>query len=103
MPKIRFISSPKIPNDKVNEWAKYVKGSVHDVSSDEAERWLRRGVVEVLGEEIVSTPEVVLPNPDQEPMELRFPEIQVDMEEVVEEESETEIFSSPTSPRSRRR
>lgn len=48
MPRIRFLFDPKIPRDKVNEWAEYLKGSIHNVSDDEAQRWLRRGNVEIL-------------------------------------------------------
>lgn len=50
MPQIRFLFSPKIPNDKVKEWAGYLKGSIHQVTEDEAERWLKRGVVEIYKE-----------------------------------------------------
>ncbi len=48
MPKIRFLENPKIPNDMVDEWGGYVKDSVHDVSVGEVERWLSRGVCEVV-------------------------------------------------------
>jgi len=72
MPQIRFTSDPKIPSDKVREWAEYVKDSVHEVNNSEADRWLRRGVAEVFippvvvskvqepkSETLVSKPEVV--------------------------------------------
>jgi hypothetical protein len=48
MPKIRFTQSVKIPRDMVDEWKDYINGSVHDVSNDEAERWLRRGSAEIV-------------------------------------------------------
>lgn len=48
MPRIHFTSSPKIPRDKVNEWGDYKIGSVHNISDNEAERWLRRGVAEIV-------------------------------------------------------
>ncbi len=48
MPQIRFTKAPSVPRDKVNEFAKYIVDSVHNVSSDTAERWIRRGVAEIV-------------------------------------------------------
>ena len=48
MLKIHFLTNPKIPNDKVDEWKDYKKDTVHEVSSDEANRWIRRGVAEIV-------------------------------------------------------
>jgi hypothetical protein len=48
MPKIHFLETPKIPRDMVDEWEGYVKDSVHDVSVSESERWLSRGVAEIV-------------------------------------------------------
>ncbi len=48
MPKIRFTGSPNIPHDMADKWGKYIRGSIHEVSNDEADRWLRRGMAEVL-------------------------------------------------------
>ncbi len=50
MPKIKFTQDIKIPTDMAESWAGYVKDSVHDMSLDNAERWLRRGVAEVVSE-----------------------------------------------------
>lgn len=46
MPKIRFTYDPKIPHDMVKEWEGYKKGEVAEVSQDEMERWIGRGVAE---------------------------------------------------------
>ncbi len=100
MPKIHFTSSPKIPFDKLEDWGKYVLGSIHDVTNDEMERWIRRGVAEqvttrqanvilkeiegdeeeVVVKEAILTPEVIPASP---------PEIKV-------EENKVEPLSSPT-------
>lgn len=54
MPRIRFTADPKLPRD----WADrpYRKDTEHDMSDDEAGRWIRRGVAEIVADAIVEAP-----------------------------------------------
>lgn len=69
MPRIRFTADPKLPRD----WADrpYRKDTEHDVSQDEANRWLRRGVAVVV-------PDAPQPAPEPEPEPEQPPEIPED-------------------------
>lgn len=85
MPNIRFTFSPKIPSDMVDVWGKYVQGSVHEVTNVEADRWLRRGVAEVISRaRNVVEPEVKLE-------EVKLEEVKPEpvKEEIVKEEEIT--------------
>jgi hypothetical protein len=46
MPRIRFTTDPKLPRDLAH--LGYVTGTEIDLSEDQAGRWLRRGVAEVV-------------------------------------------------------
>ena len=46
MPRILFTATPKLPRDIAHRG--YDLGTEVDVSDDEANRWLRRGVAEVV-------------------------------------------------------
>lgn len=46
MPRIRFTADPKLPRDLAH--LGYVKGMEVDLSEDQAGRWLRRGVADVV-------------------------------------------------------
>lgn len=102
MPKIRFISSPKIPNDKIKEWSGYIKGSVHEVSDSETERWLNRGNAEIVKEIglVISKPTPNIPDA------IVVEEIEEKVEEVKEEKVEegieeiAEILTQTNFPRS---
>lgn len=52
MPRIRFITDPKLPRD----WAHlgFRKGDEVDLSEDQANRWLRRGVAVTVPEQIIA-------------------------------------------------
>jgi hypothetical protein len=69
MPRIRFTVDPKLPRD----WADkpYRKGTEHDVSADEADRWLRRGVAEIVADRPESTIEETGPEPVEIPDDWR--------------------------------
>lgn len=45
MPRILFTTTPKIPRDKLDEW-KYKIGDIVELTVDEGERWIRRGVAD---------------------------------------------------------
>jgi hypothetical protein len=108
MPKIHFTSNPKIPNDKVDEWKDYLKDSVHDVSSTEAERWLRRGVAEVITTRAANL--LVKEEKEKEAeIEAKSEKVEIKAEEVKAEEivdtfeAKNEVLHTPvsTSPLSR--
>ena len=75
MPKVHFLGDVKIPRDMVDEWADYKAGTIHDMSENEAERWLRRGGCEILTtrqanvilKEEVKVEETKTPEPVKEP------------------------------------
>lgn len=46
MPLVRFTSDPKLPRDFAHKG--YKKGQQIDMTQDEADRWLRRGVAEIV-------------------------------------------------------
>lgn len=48
MPRIRFTADPKLPDDLAH--LGYRRGTEVDLSEDQANRWLRRGVAEVIAE-----------------------------------------------------
>ncbi len=98
MPKIHFLQQIKIPFDKVDEWAKYIVGSIHEVSNDEAERWARRGVAEVV---TTRQANVILKSeePEEEAKEeIKTPEAPKEEVKVEEVKPEEEIPQSPTVP-----
>jgi copper chaperone CopZ len=89
MPQIRFTADPIIPDDMVKVWDKYIKGTVHNVSGHEAERWLRRGVAEVVSARVSEVTNVeVGPEPKSEPEPK--PVISEEDTPVVSEETVTE-------------
>ena len=51
MPRIRFTADPKLPRDIAH--LEYRKDIEVDVSLDEANRWLRRGVAEMIADQVV--------------------------------------------------
>ena len=87
--KVKFIQSPKIPNDKVNEWKGYVKDSVHDLNNDEVERWLRRGMVEIVSEENLENEGDKV---EEEVKEIKEEKIEEEIEEEVKKEDENPSF-----------
>lgn len=46
MPRIRFTANPKLPRDLAH--LDYRQGTEVDLPSDQADRWLRRGVAEIV-------------------------------------------------------
>ena len=87
MPQIRFTSNPKIPTDMAEKWAGYVKDSVHEVSSSEVDRWLRRGVAEVF------VPPAVVSRAHEPKPEVK-PEVVSKVEEIVKVE-EKDVPATP--------
>lgn len=55
MPRIRFIADPKLPRDLAH--LGYVKGMEVELSEDQAGRWLRRGVADVVPAAVEAEPE----------------------------------------------
>jgi hypothetical protein len=103
MPQIRFTADPIIPDDMVKIWDKYIKGTVHNVSAHEAERWLRRGVAEVVSARISevtnveSEPEPKLKS-EPEPKQAVSEEVPlVVSEETVTEENKVENLDTTVS------
>lgn len=53
MPRIRFTADPKLPADLAH--LAYRKGTEADLSDDQANRWLRRGVATIIPESKADT------------------------------------------------
>lgn len=48
MPQVRFIQEPKLPVDF--KYKGYTKDKMYEMTQDEADRWVRRGVAEIVSE-----------------------------------------------------
>lgn len=68
MPRIRFTADPKLPRDLAD--LGYRNGVEVDLSDDQANRWLRRGVAVVMPD----APVVVAPVVDDEPEQVAIPD-----------------------------
>jgi hypothetical protein len=92
MPQIRFTADPIIPDDMVKVWDKYVRGTVHNVSAHEAERWLRRGVAEVISDRVSEVVTNVEPKSELKSKSEPEPKPMVSEEipPIVSEENKTE-------------
>lgn len=62
MPRIRFTADPKLPRDLAH--LGYRKDTEADLSQDQADRWLRRGVAEIVADHPAPVAE---PEPEPEP------------------------------------
>lgn len=58
MPRIQFTVDPKLPRDWLH--LPFVKGYVADLSDDQAQRWVNRGVAVYVGGEPAPVPVVVI-------------------------------------------
>ena len=74
MPKVKFVQEPKVPRDFAHKG--YKKGWEGEMSLDEANRWLRRGVVE-----IVSPQSMVKEPPKPGELDIRSPDFQKNLSE----------------------
>jgi len=92
MPRIRFTADPKLPRDLAH--LGYVKGMEVDLSEDQAARWLRRGVAEVIAPEPVMAVEALVE------METEPPALEVSN---VPEIPDTSADLAPRQPHGRRR
>lgn len=64
MPRIRFTGTPKLPRDMAH--LGYVLGTEVDLTDDQANRWLRRGVAEIIPDrQPEPAPRRYTPRPDE--------------------------------------
>jgi len=65
MPRIRFTCDPQLPLD----WRHlpYVEGYEVDLSEDQAQRWIRRGVAEVIPDVAPEAEAAAMPPPAEDP------------------------------------
>ena len=76
MPRIRFTADPKLPRDIAH--LGYEKGQEVDLSTDQAERWLRRGVAVAVQDQSELALQPDLPHADDPRPEPEQPEPEPD-------------------------